>query len=592
MSYVLHLRPEYLGEAAANIPNPRGETAGGSRFLLSGPTAGLSLSPGEYEIIVETRGPRPKEVFLILRAAETTRAETLQSRTKSSWGAVIPVDFAPDEVILEVRGGASSEFQLRSIVLAEGRVPKLPWPAKLVGIARPIYRLAPRDLRRNTALLLMRLKAFRKFRAAAFETPRHPRAGRIRTLDDDTAAIHELAARRSDFDLRFAEARSLGRRSEASMQPVPEVRSRRSTQAIAFYLPQFHRIAENDAWWEPGFTEWTNVTKAVPQFVGHHQPRLPAELGFYDLTNSDAIARQVELACRYGVSAFCFYYYWFGGKRLLERPLDLFATDKSLDIKFALCWANETWSRRWDGSENSVLIAQRHSKQDHEAVFDDMARYLEDERALRVGGRPMLIVYRPDIIPDTHVMLDIWRERAVRRGWPGIYIAATNAFYFEAGPGSGFDGLVEFPPHGIQPRTLNTEVKWLNDHHTGTVFDYVETVDEAVARLQRATPRNIDRFPGVMPGWDNEARRPGAGNIFHNSTPQAYARWLEAACDCAERTLPADRRFVFINAWNEWAEGAYLEPDRKWGRAYLEVTSRVLGVVPSACAAPVPGETA
>lgn len=173
-------------------------------------------------------------------------------------------------------------------------------------------------------------------------------------------------------------------------------------------------------------------------------------------------------------------------------------------------------------------------------------------------------------------MTDIWRERAHARGWPGIYIAATDAFQFDDPRTLGFDALVEFPPHGLTPERIDKSLSWLNPGFRGVVFDYAQTANEAITRLSRRDSRPYTHFPGVMPGWDNEARRPGASTMFHGETPEMYAHWLSAACDAAARTLPPDRRFVFINAWNEWAEGAYLEPDRKWGRAFLEATAAVM----------------
>ncbi len=387
-------------------------------------------------------------------------------------------------------------------------------------------------------------------------------------------ASSELAARRQDFANRFAIAS--GRPTER--QAPHQLTARRHAELVAFYLPQYHRIAENDAWWGAGFTEWANVARAIPQFVGHYQPRLPGELGFYDITTPGVLSAQVELAKAYGVSAFCFHYYWFAGKRLLERPLDAFIADRSLDLRFAFCWANENWTRRWDGAEDEVLIAQRHSRADHAAVFDDMARYLEDPRSIKIDGRPLIVVYRPDIINELGAMLEIWRTRAHQRGWPGLFVAATDAFLYDAGAArkAGFDALVEFPPHGLSPPRIDKALAWLNPAHRGAVFDYAGLAEAQAARLANVQRGPLDRFPGVMPGWDNEARRPGAANIFHGATPEAYAHWLDAACAAAERTLAPGRQLVFVNAWNEWAEGSYLEPDRKWGRAFLEATARVL----------------
>ncbi|MFZ2029832.1 MAG: glycoside hydrolase family 99-like domain-containing protein [Vitreimonas sp.] len=392
-------------------------------------------------------------------------------------------------------------------------------------------------------------------------------SGRVFTEASD----ENCAALRFDFENRLAVARD-----SARAELAPDRRSSPSPRAtaIAFYLPQFHPIRENDAWWGAGFSEWVNVTKAIPQFVGHYQPRLPGELGFYDLRTPGVMAKQADLARAHGVSAFCFHYYWFDGKRLLEAPIETFLKDPSIDIGFCLCWANENWTRRWDGDETDILIAQNHGAENHTRIFADLARHMSDPRYLRVEGRPVLVVYRPDIIDDALAMTEIWRAEARKLGWPGLYLIATNAFGFFEPKSLGFDALAEFPPHALQASMMGKELRWLNLHHAGKVFSYQDLVREEAARLRgMKADRNVPIFPGVMPGWDNEARRPGAGVTYHGATPEAYGSWLAAAADYAERALPPDRRFVFINAWNEWAEGAYLEPDRAHGRAFLAETA-------------------
>jgi lipopolysaccharide biosynthesis protein len=287
------------------------------------------------------------------------------------------------------------------------------------------------------------------------------------------------------------------------------------------------------------------------------------------------LAQQAALARGHGVSAFCFHYYWFAGKRLLEAPIEAFLADRSIGIDFCLCWANENWTRRWDGDDDKILIAQSHTLEDHARVFEDLARHMDDPRYLRVEGKPIVVVYRPDIIAHAAEMTALWRVAAVKRGWPGLYLVAANAFRFDEPERLGFDALVEFPPHGIVADSIADRLRWLNPSHTGAVYDYGSVAAAETRRMQGASGRGVV-FPGVMPGWDNEARRPGAGVVYHNATPGAYGAWLRAAIDRAARTLPADRRFVFINAWNEWAEGAYLEPDRAFGRAFLAETAQAL----------------
>jgi lipopolysaccharide biosynthesis protein len=239
-----------------------------------------------------------------------------------------------------------------------------------------------------------------------------------------------------------------------------------------------------------------------------------------------------------------------------------------------LCWANENWTRRWDGDDSQILLRQSHSREDHGRVFDDMARYLEDPRYLRVEERPVVVVYRPAIIDDVRAMTDIWREKARLRGWKDLFLIATNAFNLERAEPLGFDALCQFPPHGFQADRIEHRLDKLNVGFGGTVFDYAAVAEGQIAALRAQTQAGL--LPGVMPGWDNEARRPGAGVIYHGASPPVYEAWLRAAIDQVIRTQPPERRLVFINAWNEWAEGAHLEPDRRFGRAFLAATARAL----------------
>jgi lipopolysaccharide biosynthesis protein len=349
---------------------------------------------------------------------------------------------------------------------------------------------------------------------------------------------------------------------------------------VAFYLPQFHPFRENDEWWGKGFTEWTNVTKAVPQFVGHYQPRLPLDLGFYDLRSPDVMREQVALAKLYGIGAFCFHYYWFDGKRLLDKPIENYLADggETLTLPFCLCWANENWTRRWDGAESDILMKQSHSLEDHARVFDDLCRYFKDPRYLTQDGKPIIVVYRPGIIDRLDTMVDIWRRAATAAGFPGIHLVATNSFGFDDSGSIGFDAIVEFPPHNVNVSDKREWLDWHNPGHEGNVYSYKDVVDFCVDRLKDidATARAKAYYPTVMTGWDNEARKPGRGHVFHDCTPTLFHQWLRSASEFASRNHSAGNGLVFINAWNEWAEGTYLEPDRKFGHAYLWAARAVL----------------
>jgi GT2 family glycosyltransferase/SAM-dependent methyltransferase len=338
---------------------------------------------------------------------------------------------------------------------------------------------------------------------------------------------------------------------------------------IAFYLPQFHPIPENDLWWGTGFTEWQNVAKAVPNFVGHDQPRIPADLGFYDLRMAEVMEAQWKLAAQYGIDGFCYYYYWFHGHRLLGKPLVRLLDFSAPAHPFCLCWANENWTRRWDGKESEILMAQHHSPEDDVAVLRDMAKYMENPAYIRILGMPVVVVYRVDLFPDFSATAARWREEFARQNGGKLYIVMVDSFRF-AGHGVnpqkfGCDASLEFPAHYL-PDTKKPEGAVLNANYAGEIGAY----DDAAARFATREHPGYPRFRTVMPGWDNTPRRQDASFILENPTPGVFQAWLEAAIAETKRDFCGDERLVFINAWNEWGEGAYLEPDKRFGHAWLQ----------------------
>lgn len=369
-------------------------------------------------------------------------------------------------------------------------------------------------------------------------------------------------------------------------------------RAIAFHLPQFHPIPENDEWWGKGFTEWTNVVKARPLFPGHYQPHLPAELGFYDLRLPEARAAQADLAAEYGVHGFCYFHYWFHGHQLLERPVNEILSSGEPDFPFCLCWANESWSRRWDGSEQEVLIAQRYSPADDLEHIRGLIPYFADPRYIRVDGRPFFAVYRASELPEPERTAEIWRREAERAGLKGLFLVRVEG-HDEAGDPAklGFDCALEFQPRGsVLWDAMMFRRKWWHRHKLGTgeaAFrnNWICKYEDLAKRALGQPAADYPRIPCVCPGWDNTARRKTGAGIFIGSTPELYAQWLAEVVKRQRARMPVNGRggiapesLVFINAWNEWAEANHLEPDQKWGRAYLEATKRALAVSGQVCA--------
>lgn len=344
---------------------------------------------------------------------------------------------------------------------------------------------------------------------------------------------------------------------------------RNRVKVIAFYLPQFHAIPENDRWWGLGFTEWTNVTRALPNFEGHYQPHRAGELGHYDLTHPSTMTRQAQLAREYGVDGFCFYYYSFSGERVMERPLEQILANPDWDFPFCICWANENWTRTWDGQEKSVLLSQRYSDQDLNDLIQDAMRHMRHPAYIRIDGRPLFIVYRPGLIPNIAAVGERWRQACRDAGVGEIYLSFVenfeNALTYPDPAKIGFDATIEFPPAGMAAEIAPPGPVY-NPDYAGTVCDY----HEVVRKYAREPVPGHTRFRGAMPSWDNTARRQDVSYVFQNASPGAFQAWLEKLFDETRAQNFGDERLVFINAWNEWAEGAHLEPDERFGRGWLE----------------------
>ncbi|WNH11622.1 glycoside hydrolase family 99-like domain-containing protein [Thalassobellus suaedae] len=351
---------------------------------------------------------------------------------------------------------------------------------------------------------------------------------------------------------------------------------------IAFVLPQFHPIPENDAWWGKGFTEWTNVTKAKPLFKGHYQPHLPTDLGFYDLRLPEARLAQANLAKVYGIEGFCYYHYWFNGKRLLNQPIDGMLKQKDLDMPFMLCWANENWTRRWDGKDDDVLIQQNYS-------FEDDANHMRwlcqevfsDSRYIKVDGKPVFVIYRDNLFPDLKKTAAIWRKIAIEEfNFPDLYLCLTESFYGEANPESlGFDAAIEFSPLAViknkQPKPSKKHfLKLFNIQPKSLEIDFRDFEKGVKNCIERPIP-GYKLFRSVTPSWDNTARKKKDWIVAKGSSPDLYYKWLLHIVKYF-KPYSKDENFVFINAMNEWAEGNHLEPCIKYGTRYLEATKKAL----------------
>ena len=351
-----------------------------------------------------------------------------------------------------------------------------------------------------------------------------------------------------------------------------------SVLVLAFYLPQFHRIAQNDAWWGTGFTEWTNVSRALPRFAGHYQPRIPRDLGHYRLDDPTIMHQQVDLARNAGLGGFVFYFYWFDGQRLLEQPVERFLATPEIEFQFCLMWANENWTRRWDGSEEDILVAQSYRDADEAALIACFARHFDDPRYIRLHGRPVLMIYRAGLIPNAVETLARWRQRFRDLHGEDPILVMAQSFDDEDPRTHGLDGAVEFPPHKlVRNLTEISESLDLLDHEfAAKVYHYDDVVDASCRPVGVSFPL----IRTVMPGWDNDARRQGRGMVIHGATPARYENWLASVLGDALARPFFGTPIACINAWNEWAEGAYLEPDQHWGGAFLNATGRAIRQAP------------
>jgi len=359
-------------------------------------------------------------------------------------------------------------------------------------------------------------------------------------------------------------------------------------KTICFYLPQYHPNKENDEWWGPGFTDWNKVASCRPRYRGHHQPHIPADLGFYDLRMEETRVAQANLARNYGIYGFCYYHYWFNGKILLDRPLDEVIESGNPDFPFCLCWANDDWTRAWDSNKQQILISQEYSEKDNYEHITWLLKAFNDIRYIKINGRPLFLIFNPDIIPNCKFLIEMWRKAVRQNDFPNIYLCAVKNNYTiktdEEFLSQGFDAIVGFQPNrnyfpsptNLKSWLYNVALKTMPDNlyqaikirvSANKLINYKNLVQKMIAEEH---PISYREFPCVFPSWDNSARRKSAV-IIQNRDPLMYEKWL---ADSIKKVgiYPEPERIVFINAWNEWAEGCHLEPDLLNQHRFLQAT--------------------
>lgn len=360
----------------------------------------------------------------------------------------------------------------------------------------------------------------------------------------------------------------------------------KNLKVIAFYLPQFHSFPENDKWWGKGFTEWVNVKKSKPQFKGHIQPEVPLDHNYYNLMDPSVQVRQAEMAEKYGIYGFCYYHYWFDGKMLMQKPMENMLNNPDIHLPFCVCWANETWSRRWNGQEKDILMAQNYNegKEGWKKHFDYLLPFFKDERYIKHGNKPMMIIYRPHFIKKLRAMLSYWNSLARENGFDGMYFGFQHYDEYQYDVmDKGFDFGIEFEPFfTVFEKYTHNQYTYALKHPGFLMHKLREKIlklpscydyDEIWKSILKRKPLP-GRVPGAFTGWDNTPRRGNKAAVFVHSSPKKFAYYFKKQVDHAINDYKSE--YLFIDAWNEWAEGAHLEPDEYNGYGYLKAVRRAL----------------
>lgn len=365
-------------------------------------------------------------------------------------------------------------------------------------------------------------------------------------------------------------------------------------KVIAFYLPQFHRIPENDRWWGEGFTEWVNVRKAEALFEGHYQPRVPLDDNYYDLSDVDVMRWQADIARKHGIYGFCFYHYWFYEKPLLERPIINYQKEASINFPYCICWANESWTNAWAQSDNKVIMEQKYGDEEEwKRHFDFLLPFLKDERYIKEDNCPLFIIYRPYLSDKTIEMFDFWKRLAVENGFSGLKIASQRFEDPEKYPDvfNYMDYHIEYQPdydrchirkektglskiksqiHNLLLEKMNVDLSFHKRVNGPEIFDY----DEMWFQIINTPPVSEKAIAGGFVDWDNTPRHGLRGSCFKGVTPEKFEKYMRL--QIAHMHKEYNNNYLFLFAWNEWGEGGYMEPDLKNGYAYLESLKRAL----------------
>lgn len=349
-----------------------------------------------------------------------------------------------------------------------------------------------------------------------------------------------------------------------------------SVKLLSYYLPQFHRTPENDLWHGEGFTEWTNVTAAKQLFEGHYQQHIPnKDIGYYILNNTKVLKKQLDMMNKSGVYGQIFYHYWFNGKMILEKPSQMLLKDLSITMPFCFCWANENWTMRWDGNDNEILLKQDYNEHDAKNFIQYLIPFFKDSRYIRINNQPILFVYRPASIPNFKLYKDIWKEECKKHSILPPFIIGTMTRGANNPTDYGMDAAVERVLHDWTSKKvlgINNSLKQY-EKIRNDVLDYKSVANFYKSQINK---KNFTYFRSLVPMWDNTPRYGKDAHIVHNSTPKEFELWLENLIEYTSNNLPKNKQFIIINAWNEWAEGAHLEPDEKFGYAYLNSIGRAL----------------